>query len=498
MADKAHNAADVRLEKMEKRLAGIYHRAQRGIEEKASAYFKQFERLDAEKRKLVEAEKMTEAEYKQWRQNKMLYGKRYTDLKKQIAAEIANVNETAYAYINEQLPELYALGYDAFSDVADGIPGYSFTLVDADTVRHLATTDKSILPYKKLDRAKDIPWNMKRVNAEVLQGILQGESIPKIAARMQKVTGSNAKAAVRTARTAVTEAENRGRQDSYERAKKDGVMLKRKWIATYDMRTRHAHALLDGQLAEVDEPFESELGPIMFPGDHTAHPSNVYNCRCTLGVKYLGFDGKKTKIKSEDDRDTVTDWLKKEREKDPKGFDIKQKMVYNESADRKQYQEYRSRLGRDMPNGGFSTFQKLKYTDADAYEDLKAYFRYKGISPQSDRRFFEANKKFIQLKQEGKVRAKGTIISPPRDKKIIESNDHSILSFAERNMTQKDAQNIVDSALFALEQRKGQQHSFYSEKGYAVVNTEGLLTSVGWLDDGGKLLYKEVSKYVKV
>lgn len=47
-------------------------------------------------------------------------------------------------------------------------------------------------------------------------------------------------------------------------------MLKRKWIATYDMRTRHAHALLDGQLAEVDEPFESELGPIMFPGDHAA------------------------------------------------------------------------------------------------------------------------------------------------------------------------------------------------------------------------------------
>lgn len=310
MADKAHNAADVRLEKMEKRLAGIYHRAQKGIEEKATAYFEQFERLDAEKRKLVEAEKMTEEEYKQWRQNKMLYGKRYTDLKKQIAAEIAHVNETAYAYINEQLPELYAIGYDAFSDVADGIPGYSFTLVDADTVRHLATTDKSILPYKKLDRAKDIPWNMKRVNAEVLQGILQGESIPKIAARMQKVTGSNAEAAVRTARTAVTEAENRGRQDSYERARKDGVMLKRKWIATYDMRTRHAHALLDGQLAEVDEPFESELGPIMFPGDHTAHPSNVYNCRCTLGVKYLGFDGKKTKIKSEDNRPLASELVK--------------------------------------------------------------------------------------------------------------------------------------------------------------------------------------------
>jgi len=32
----------------------------------------------------------------------------------------------------------------------------------------------------------------------------------------------------------------------------------------------------------VDKPFQSELGPIMFPGDPSADPGNVYNCRCTL------------------------------------------------------------------------------------------------------------------------------------------------------------------------------------------------------------------------
>ena len=62
-----------------------------------------------------------------------------------------------------------------------------------------------------------------------------------------------------------------------------------------------------------------------------------------MGVKYMGFNGKKTKIKSGDDRETVAEWLEKEREKDPKGFDIKKKMVYNESADREQYQKYRKR-----------------------------------------------------------------------------------------------------------------------------------------------------------
>ena len=88
---------------------------------------------------------------------------------------------------------------------------------------------------------------------------------------------------------AVTGAENRGRQDSYKRAEKDGIILKKEWIATYDMRTRHAHALLDGQLADQDKLFKSELGDIMFPGDPNAHPSNVYNCRCTTAAKIMGF-----------------------------------------------------------------------------------------------------------------------------------------------------------------------------------------------------------------
>ncbi|MBQ8340289.1 MAG: hypothetical protein IJY16_07590, partial [Clostridia bacterium] len=130
------------------------------------------------------------------------------------------------------------------------------------------------------------------------------------------------------------EAENRGRQDSYERARKDGVMLKRKWIATYDMRTRHAHALLDGQFAEVDEPFESEMGPIMFPGDHTAHPSNVYNCRCTLGVKYLGFDGKKTKTKSEDNRPLANELVKKKTAQSGLTRDLKSGKIYGERVEK--------------------------------------------------------------------------------------------------------------------------------------------------------------------
>ena len=31
----------------------------------------------------------------------------------------------------------------------------------------------------------------------------------------------------------------------------------------------------------------------MYPGDPEAHPSNVYNCRCTIAARVIGFENKK-------------------------------------------------------------------------------------------------------------------------------------------------------------------------------------------------------------
>ena len=278
MADKAHIETDLKLEKMERRLSAIYSRAQKEIQETAKKYFDRFEQLDKEKAEAVTSGDMTREEYQRWRLNKIAYGKRYTEMREQIAQQLLNVNRTAMAYVNGELPEVYALNYNALEGTVGGLGGYSFTLTDANTVANLATKEETLLPYKEVDGKKDVRWNTKKVNAEVLQGILQGESMDKIAGRFSKVTEMNRVSAIRNARTTVTSAENKGRQDSYEKATSDGIQLEREWISTNDGRTRHSHRLLDGQTAPVDKPFQSELGPIRFPGDPEAAPANVYNC----------------------------------------------------------------------------------------------------------------------------------------------------------------------------------------------------------------------------
>ena len=310
MADKAHIWTDKKLEEMERHLSAIYSMAKKKIQQTADEYFSKFAKQDEAKRKLVEAGKLTEDEYKKWRKGKVMYGKRFTEMKEQCAKQLLNVNQTALAYVNGELPEVYALNYNAIADSVDGVGGYSFTLVDADTVRNLAVTDTSLLPYKELDPAKDIPWNMKAINSEVLQGIVQGESIPDISKRVfgeimktsktegltDKEMGAllkrNKDAAIRSARTIVTGAENKGRMDSYKRAEADGIILQKEWLSSDQPgRTRkwHMPEAFDSLIVDIDKPFHNAVGDIMFPGDPSADGANVYNCRCSMTAVVKGF-----------------------------------------------------------------------------------------------------------------------------------------------------------------------------------------------------------------
>lgn len=280
----AHEETDKRLAEMERHLNGIYKRTAKEIEETANAYFKQFKAEDEAKRKLVEAGELDPAEYERWRRTKIFYGKRYTRLKDDIAEQLANVNQTAVAYCNDELPPIYSINYNEVGNgIKSEVKDYSFELVDAQTVKELSTKDLTLLPKRKLDIPADLVWNKRKIQAEMLQGLLQGDSIGKIANRLRTVTDMNLNSSLRNARTMVTGSENKGRIESMRKAINNGIKVRKRWIATNDKRTRNWHAELQGKVEDVEKPFENAVGKIMYPGDPSAAPANVYNCRCSLG-----------------------------------------------------------------------------------------------------------------------------------------------------------------------------------------------------------------------
>lgn len=65
--------------------------------------------------------------------------------------------------------------------------------------------------------------------------------------------------------------------------------VKREWDATGDRKTRHSHALMDGQTVGLNEPFVSPVtnAKLMYPGDTSldAPASEIAQCRCRQKVK---------------------------------------------------------------------------------------------------------------------------------------------------------------------------------------------------------------------
>ncbi|NCC04646.1 MAG: hypothetical protein EOM37_11535 [Proteobacteria bacterium] len=300
MADLAHKLTDRELTALEKKIAREYERARDKVQERADKFFDTF-RDDAEKlyKAISDAPDATtrlaaEKAYKDFVWRKTVAAKNITDLRDKLAADMTAINQKSAALIGNRMNGIFSLNHNfAAYELEHGLGlNLQFTLYDEFTVARLLKEDPKLLPKPKIDVDLDKKWNAQKITSEITQGILAGESIPKIADRLQNVTDMNRNSAIRNARTAITGAENAGRIESYHYAESIGITLQKEWLATLDDRTRDEHRDLDGQRVDIDEPFTVGGAEIMFPGDPNAEGYLVYGCRCTLvssvkGVKNL-------------------------------------------------------------------------------------------------------------------------------------------------------------------------------------------------------------------
>ena len=320
----------------------------------------------------------------------------------------------------------------------------------------------------------------------IMRGAAPDKAIKAISDRFQ-VSKSQAGRLVMTESAAFA---NEARKDCF----KDLGVEKYVIVETLDNETCSLCAQLDGKVYPMSE---YQVGV-------TAPPFHPW-CRGTTAPYYEDMQGLgdrfardvKTGESFNIPKDmTYKDW--KARQDAAYGAGTVEKfknMWYNESADKKQYESYKARLGADAPKS-FTAFQQLKYNSED-YKDLTGYYRYKGANPTSDKRFWTAHKAVKSLHDEGKVRMTGTLVAPPLGRVAIKANEHAEKRFASRGITLEWTQNIIDNADFALKQRKGTQYAFYTSEGFAVLDNNGEIGTAGQLDERGKLLYDEVMKYVR-
>lgn len=300
MADYAHEQTDKILSQIEKKVQNEYLQAYIETKKKLDDYLRRLGIKAKIKQKKLANGEITQDEYRKWLMNQIMIEQRWNEMCATLAKDYVNSNKIAQSIVKGYMPEVYALNhnYGTFQVESQSLVDTSYTLYDRQTVERLIRLNPQLLPdpkagsktAKRIAENKDFRWNRQKITSAVTQGVLQGDSIPNIANRLESVATMNHKDAIKYARTMATGAENAGRLDSYRRAERMGIKTKKVWIASLDGRTRGWHRELDGVSVPNEEYFVNEYGEILYPGDPGAEPANVYNCRCTMICEIEGYE----------------------------------------------------------------------------------------------------------------------------------------------------------------------------------------------------------------
>lgn len=285
-AAKSHAEAQAKsLEKhaqeLQEKLQLTYTDAIDGMTARIEASLKEFAADDAKWRADVAAGKKDAKAYEAWRKDQALHNDRLKALKKALTQDLTVADKMAMAYVNQVPAGVYAEGMNfATYEIEHGAEvNTSFTLYDKNTVMELVANEPDLLPQAAFDNAKDKAWNSRHVTSAVTQAVLQGQTIPQLAASIAGIAAMDQRAAMKAARTAMTSAHSLGKLKGYERAAGMGIDVKKQWLAALDSRTRGSHRHLDGEVVELDAEFSNGL---RYPGDPDGPGSEIYNCRCTL------------------------------------------------------------------------------------------------------------------------------------------------------------------------------------------------------------------------
>ncbi len=285
VSDFVSNYNNKEIADLEQRIRALYSHACEEVMQDTDKQWKKIEEGIRDKYEEYQTGKITQQDYYAWVNG----NKKLAKIKDQTAANIADrmvaSADIASSYINGVTPNIFAenANREAYK-LEKGLKGsVSFSLIDDDALQKIMTGNAVEFKAKWKDTFTDPPkiynWTYSKVQDSVYIGMLKGESMKKVADRIQQVTGSDEATAIRNARTSVISASNQGKLATFERAAKMGIKVKKEWVSARDNRVRDSHAALNGMQVEWDKKFPNGL---KCPCDPSGRPEEVYNCRCTM------------------------------------------------------------------------------------------------------------------------------------------------------------------------------------------------------------------------
>lgn len=238
--------------------------------------------MDCEK-KIMELSARTDLENLQ----SIIYQTRYQEaIRQQLEGILTALQSDSYSTVSDYLSRCYQDGYIG---VMYDLHGQDIPLImpiDQKAVVRAIQTDSKISKglYNRL--GEDVGKLKTSIREEVSRGIAAGFTWNEVAKKLAKSfkTTEFSKAynnAMRIVRTEGHRIQIQSAMDAQQLAKDHGADIVKQWDATLDDRTRETHRMLDGQIRELDEPFEVGGMQADAPGMFGIAAQDC-NCRCAL------------------------------------------------------------------------------------------------------------------------------------------------------------------------------------------------------------------------
>lgn len=227
------------------------------------------EGLDDAARTVLQSQKQSKVYQKQFQEA----------LKGQIGGILDRLHGNNYSTIEEYLKQCYQDGFlgTMYDMHGQGIP--MVMPIDQAAAVKAVMTDSKVSEGLYNALGVDVGGLKKAISSEITRGIASGLTYRDIARNISSRTMAPLNRAKTIARTEGHRIHQASTMDAQHRAKEKGADVVKQWDASLDGKTRPTHRKLDGQIREVDEPFEVNGMSAMAPG-YFGDPAEDINCRC--------------------------------------------------------------------------------------------------------------------------------------------------------------------------------------------------------------------------
>lgn len=225
---------------------------------------------------------------KKWREGYIRELMRQEHVIESIEQQIRDAGGKLEPEIKKALAEIYAVNanYTGTKLTAfGGVEAAGKSLITGVTRRQAAIIFRDTQPlFSKIAfrNLVEAPAVIRRLQNEMVQATLLGESQEKIIRRIRAVMGNSAANAQRIAQTERTRLQSQARSDQLHEAAQMGIRITKTW-STRMVNSRESHVALNNKTIAENEKFRTIWGnELAYPGDPSAPAKEVINCFCVL------------------------------------------------------------------------------------------------------------------------------------------------------------------------------------------------------------------------